>query len=90
MADEQQPKTAADIEREQEELFKAKYGGLRPKKKILAKEKQYFDSADWALAKEGKKVDVQVPENPETLPPKLEPTALPPRRVSKLDPTDTN
>jgi hypothetical protein len=49
--------------------------------------KQFFDSADWALAKEAKK-DVETPEAPDVLPPKLEPTVVPPRRVSKLDPSD--
>ena len=30
-------KCAAEVEREQEELLKAKYGGLKPKKKLMPK-----------------------------------------------------
>lgn len=45
---------------------------------------KYFDSADWALAKENKaKGDAAKLE--EQLPPKLEPTPAPLRRVSQLD-----
>ncbi|WIA44347.1 hypothetical protein OEZ86_007134 [Tetradesmus obliquus] len=34
---------------------KAKFGGLKPKARLIVKDKKCFDSADWALAKEGKK-----------------------------------
>jgi hypothetical protein len=84
----QAPKSAADIEKEQEALLAKKYGGLA-KKKLMPKERNYFDSADWALSKQGKK-----PENiagaapgppPTALPPKLEPSDhLKPRRSSHL------
>ena len=54
-----QAKSAAEIEREQEALLRAKYGGaggapLRRKQPLVPREPhKYFDSADWALAKEG-------------------------------------
>jgi len=38
-----------EIMREQEEKLKAKYGGMKPKKKLIQKDVKYFDSADWAL-----------------------------------------
>ncbi|KAG9134419.1 hypothetical protein Leryth_027158 [Lithospermum erythrorhizon] len=63
-----------------------KYGGLMPKKKpLISKDNQraFFDSADWALYKQGAGMN----ENPivavETLQPKLKRTPhqqLPPRR----------
>ena len=43
---------------------------------------KFFDSADWALSKQGVK-----PENKQdmqNLEPKLEPTVVPPRRISQL------
>lgn len=46
-------KSASDIEKEQEALLMAKFGGMKPKAKLIAKEKAHFDSADWALAKQG-------------------------------------
>ncbi|CAL0303704.1 unnamed protein product [Lupinus luteus] len=58
----------------QEEAVKKKYGGLMPKKPPLISkdhERAYFDSADWALGKQG----VQKPKGPlEALRPKLQPT----------------
>jgi len=45
----------------------AKYG-VNPKQKLIQKDVKYFDSADWALQKDGG----PVPENP-MLQPKLQP-----------------
>ncbi|KAJ9511148.1 hypothetical protein QJQ45_013233 [Haematococcus lacustris] len=62
---------------------------------VLAKqEHKFFDSADWALNKEaaakqappGAAAPQPVPE--EQLKPKLEPTPIPARRVSHLDPME--
>lgn len=75
---------AGQVEKEQEELLKKKYGGLKPKNQLLPKEHKFFDSADWALAKEGKKPE-NAHENPAELVPKLEPTPLPTRRVSNMN-----
>ncbi len=52
-------------------------------------EHKFFDSADWALnkeaaAKSGGPAPEQQPPQPQ-LPPKLEPTPLPARRISHLD-----
>ncbi|CAM8947256.1 unnamed protein product [Rhodiola kirilowii] len=59
---------------QEEETLKKKYGGIIPKKKPLISkdhERAFFDSADWALGKEGK----QKPKGPlEALRPKLQPT----------------
>ncbi|KAI4333363.1 hypothetical protein L6164_018187 [Bauhinia variegata] len=59
---------------EQEEVIKKKYGGMLPKKTPLISkdhERAYFDSADWALGKQG----VEKPKGPlEALRPKLQPT----------------
>lgn len=63
-----------------------KYGGLMPKKKPLISkdnERAFFDSADWALFKQGAGVDPQLTVAIETLRPKLQKTPrqqLPPRR----------
>ncbi|KAI9116377.1 hypothetical protein K1719_012544 [Acacia pycnantha] len=60
--------------KEQEEVMKKKYGGLLPKKQPLISkdhERAYFDSADWALGKQGG----EKPKGPlEALRPKLQPT----------------
>lgn len=56
-----------------------------------SQEHKFFDSADWAMAKEGQKKEGPPgppPEQVEQLPPKLEPTPVPTRRVSHLDPLD--
>ncbi|KAG9455433.1 hypothetical protein H6P81_008337 [Aristolochia fimbriata] len=61
---------------EEEEAIKKKYGGLLPKKPPLISkdnERAYFDSADWALEKQGGKKE-QAPDGSEALPPKLQPT----------------
>ncbi|CAL0308097.1 unnamed protein product [Lupinus luteus] len=59
---------------QEEEAIKKKYGGLIPKKPPLISkdhERAYFDSADWALGKQG----AQKPKGPlEALRPKLQPT----------------
>ncbi|XP_040935054.1 uncharacterized protein [Gossypium hirsutum] len=70
-----------------EETVKAKkYGGLAPKKKPLISkdhERAFFDSADWALCKQGAGVNQKSTVAIETLRPKLQRTPhqqLPPRR----------
>jgi hypothetical protein len=71
---------------EEEAAIKKKYGGVLPKKTPLISkdhERAYFDSADWALGKQG-----GVPNKPkgplEALRPKLQPTQqnTRPRRTS--------
>ncbi|XP_062150346.1 uncharacterized protein LOC133858913 [Alnus glutinosa] len=63
-----------------------KYGGLVPKKKPLISndhERAFFDSADWALCKQGAGVNQKSTAAVETLQPKLQRTPhqqLPPRR----------
>ncbi|MCE2056075.1 hypothetical protein HAX54_044014 [Datura stramonium] len=55
-----------------------KYGGLTPKKKPLISkdhERAFFDSADWALCKQGAGVDQKSTVAIETLRPKLQRTA---------------
>ncbi|KAL2459308.1 protein trichome birefringence-like [Forsythia ovata] len=67
-----------------------KYGGLMPKKKPLISkdhERAFFDSADWALCKQGAGVHSQSTVAIETLRPKLQRTPrqqLPPRRPDLL------
>ncbi|MFS7904447.1 putative endosulphine [Helianthus anomalus] len=67
------PTPKASSEKE-EEVIKKKYGGIVPKKPPLISkdhERAYFDSADWALGKQG----VDKPKGPlEALRPKLQPT----------------
>ncbi|CAI9764857.1 unnamed protein product [Fraxinus pennsylvanica] len=59
---------------QEEEAVKKKYGGIMPKKPPLISkdhERAYFDSADWALGKQG----IEKPKGPlEALRPKLQPT----------------
>ncbi|GLT27344.1 hypothetical protein SLA2020_023500 [Shorea laevis] len=59
---------------EEEAAVKKKYGGIMPKKPPLISkdhERAYFDSADWALGKQG----IEKPKGPlEALRPKLQPT----------------
>ncbi|XP_042412287.1 uncharacterized protein LOC122001553 isoform X1 [Zingiber officinale] len=59
---------------QEEEVIKKKYGGIVPKKPPLISkdhERAYFDSADWALGKQG----AEKPKGPlEALRPKLQPT----------------
>ncbi|XP_055808138.1 uncharacterized protein LOC129876672 isoform X2 [Solanum dulcamara] len=58
--------------KQEEEVVKMKYGGIMPKKPPLISkdhEHAYFDSADWALGKQG----VEKPKGPlEALRPKLQ------------------
>ncbi|XP_010916077.1 uncharacterized protein [Elaeis guineensis] len=60
----------------EEEAIRKKYGGILPKKPPLISkdhERAYFDSADWALGKQG--APVEKPKGPlEALRPKLQPT----------------
>ncbi|OAY74585.1 uncharacterized protein LOC109709778 [Ananas comosus] len=60
----------------EEAVIKKKYGGILPKKPpLLSKdhERAYFDSADWALGKQG--APAEKPKGPlEALRPKLQPT----------------
>lgn len=60
---------------QEEETIKKKYGGIVPKKPPLISkdhERAFFDSADWALGKQG---GAQKPKGPlEALRPKLQPT----------------
>jgi len=57
-----------------------KYGAVNPKAKLIHKDVKYFDSADWALQKEGatpKDAQSPVPADSEApLQPKLQPSAL--------------
>ncbi|WCJ21311.1 cAMP-regulated phosphoprotein 19-related protein [Euphorbia peplus] len=63
---------------EEEEMIKKRYGGILPKKKPLISkdhEHAFFDSADWALGKQGQAAHTNKPKAPaEALRPKLEPT----------------
>ncbi|XP_022945285.1 uncharacterized protein LOC111449576 [Cucurbita moschata] len=62
-------------QQKEEEIIKKKYGGIVPKKPPLISkdhERAFFDSADWALGKQG---GAQKPKGPlEALRPKLQPT----------------
>lgn len=87
--------SAVDIEREQEAKLAKKYGGLA-KRKIMPKDHAYFDSADWALSKQGVKpadsAGGQVGQATTALPPRLAPQApeeLRPRRSSHLGETSS-
>ncbi|XP_020597799.1 uncharacterized protein LOC110037485 [Phalaenopsis equestris] len=65
--------TSMPSSEDEEAAIKKKYGGILPKKpQLISKdhERAYFDSADWALGKQGVK-----PKGPlEALRPKLQPT----------------
>ncbi|CAO2817259.1 unnamed protein product [Amaranthus hypochondriacus] len=71
---EEENSSAMPSAHEQEASVKKKYGGIVPKKPPLISkdhERAYFDSADWALGKQG----VAKPKGPlEALRPKLQPT----------------
>ncbi|CAK9857943.1 unnamed protein product [Sphagnum jensenii] len=76
---------------EEEAILKKKYGGLMPKKPPLISkdhERAFFDSADWALGKQGGEPPGHKPRSMiEALRPKLQPTphqSLPSRRSSLL------
>jgi len=51
---------AASIEAQQEALLRSKYGGIKPKKKLISQGhgQKYFDSGDWVLQKQEQKVPV--------------------------------
>ncbi|KAF2615607.1 hypothetical protein F2Q70_00010896 [Brassica cretica] len=70
---------------QEEAAVKSKYGGLMPKKPPLISkdhERAYFDSADWALGKQG----VAKPKGPlEALRPKLQVNVLLPRFSCVMD-----
>ncbi|KAK9057772.1 hypothetical protein SSX86_022610 [Deinandra increscens subsp. villosa] len=81
--------TSKPSSEKEEEVIKNKYGGLVPKKPPLISkdhERAYFDSADWALGKQG----VEKRKGPlEALRPKLQPTQQQTRyRKSPCAPTD--
>ena len=87
-AAEESQKTMPSSE-EEEAAIKKKYGGMMPKKPPLISkdhERAYFDSADWALGKQG----VEKPKGPlEALRPKLQPTQQSTRyRKSPYAPSD--
>ncbi|KAG2490495.1 hypothetical protein HYH03_011121 [Edaphochlamys debaryana] len=76
----------------QEELLVGRYGKLQLKKTLLCGKRQtrrYFDSADWALAHEGKPLPddmlLQFEGPMDQLPHKTEPTAPLVRGRSNLD-----
>ncbi|KAB2091397.1 Delta-type opioid receptor [Gossypium arboreum] len=74
---------------EEDAAIRKKYGGIKPKKPPLISkdhERAYFDSADWALGKQG----VEKPKGPlEALRPKLQPTQQQTRyRKSPCAPSD--
>ncbi|KAH9563207.1 hypothetical protein CY35_05G113000 [Sphagnum magellanicum] len=84
-------KTPAPTLAEEEAILKKKYGGLLPKKPPLISkdhERAFFDSADWALGKQGEEPPGHKPRSMvEALRPKLQPTphqSLPSRRSSLL------
>ncbi|KAJ8491801.1 hypothetical protein OPV22_013522 [Ensete ventricosum] len=72
----QSEETAMPSSQQEEESIKKKYGGIVPKKPPLISkdhERAYFDSADWALGKQGG--HAHKPKGPlEALRPKLQPT----------------
>ncbi|XP_018835419.1 uncharacterized protein LOC109002227 [Juglans regia] len=79
----------SEVSRQEEEVIKKKYGGIIPKKPPLISkdhERAFFDSADWALGKQG----VEKPKGPlEALRPKLQPTQQQTRyRKSPYAPSD--
>ncbi|KAL6990048.1 hypothetical protein U1Q18_015798 [Sarracenia purpurea var. burkii] len=73
-------------QKQEEASIGKKYGALVPKKKPLISkdhERAFFDSADWALCKQGAGVYQKSTDAMETLQPKLQRTPhqrLPPRR----------
>uniref|UniRef100_A0A6N2N063 Endosulphine n=1 Tax=Salix viminalis TaxID=40686 RepID=A0A6N2N063_SALVM len=75
--------------KQEDEAVKKKYGGIMPKKPPLISkdhERAFFDSADWALGKQG----AEKPKGPlEALRPKLQPTQQQTRyRKSPCGPAD--
>ncbi|GAB4832347.1 hypothetical protein Ancab_006363 [Ancistrocladus abbreviatus] len=85
---EESPKSMPSSQ-EEEASIKKKYGGIMPKKPPLISkdhERAFFDSADWALGKQGG----EKPKGPlEALRPKLQPTQQQTRyRKSPYAPSD--
>lgn len=71
----------------EEEVIKKKYGGIVPKRPLISKdnERAYFDSADWALEKQGTANGEEPNNTVEARQPKLQPTPhqqIPARRPS--------
>ncbi|KAJ6960296.1 hypothetical protein NC653_038352 [Populus alba x Populus x berolinensis] len=82
-------KSCMPSSKQEEETVKKKYGGIMPKKPPLISkdhERAFFDSADWALGKQG----AGKPKGPlEALRPKLQPTQQQTRyRKSPYAPAD--
>lgn len=66
----------------QEDILKAKYGGLLPKKNLMPRDNKYFDSADWQMNKQNGCTHMPHHHLPQ---PKLHPSnPPPPRRTSQL------
>ncbi|XWS39707.1 hypothetical protein CRYUN_Cryun18bG0078100 [Craigia yunnanensis] len=85
----QESKKCMPSSQEEEAAITKKYGGIMPKKPPLISkdhERAFFDSADWALGKQG----VEKPKGPlEALRPKLQPTQQQTRyRKSPYAPSD--
>ncbi|KAI8470223.1 MAG: hypothetical protein J3K34DRAFT_521571 [Monoraphidium minutum] len=83
-------KTPLEIEHEQEAMLAKRYGGmLKRKQSRVPKDHKYFDSADWALAKEGKgegggpTVSMEEALPPRTSP--VGPSTVAAHRASKLE-----
>mmetsp|Transcript_13880 Transcript_13880/g.33246 ORF Transcript_13880/g.33246 Transcript_13880/m.33246 type:complete len:85 (-) Transcript_13880:313-567(-) len=76
--------TPEEIMREQEEKLKAKYGALKPKKKLIQKDVKYFDSADWALQMQDKSPQKNEDgSDVDALPPKIQ-AGTPPQAKSPM------
>nr|CAB3223170.1 cAMP-regulated phosphoprotein 19 [Phallusia mammillata] len=63
-----QPASAVNIEKQQEEMLKSKYGNLKPKagSSMLQKrmnQKKYFDSGDYNMARAQMNKPSRMPEN---------------------------
>ncbi|XWS54487.1 hypothetical protein CRYUN_Cryun10bG0093800 [Craigia yunnanensis] len=85
----QESEKSTPSSQEEDAAIKKKYGGIVPKKPPLISkdhERAFFDSADWALGKQG----VEKPKGPlEALRPKLQPTQQQTRyRKSPYAPSD--
>jgi hypothetical protein len=55
---------------------------------LAEQERKIFDSADWALSKQGVKVEAPTTKEPSVLQHKTEPTVPGPRRISLLGDED--
>ncbi|KAK3444483.1 uncharacterized protein LOC104441229 [Eucalyptus grandis] len=86
MADSRRGEGYGSAQEHEDASSEKKYGGLVPKKKpLITKDhaRAFFDSADWALGKQGAVVNQESTAPAETLRPKLQRTPhqrLPPRR----------